>query len=600
MTAEQAALFALFAAILGMLLWGRYRYDLIAFGGLLLGVVLGLVPEERAFSGFANPAVLIVAFVLIASRAFENSGVLALLTRWVGAQQRSVTGHVAVTSGIAGALSAVINNVAALALFMPLDIEAARKAGRPPGITLMPLAFATILGGLVTLIGTPPNIIASAIRAEQLGQPYGMFDFTPVGLAVAVIGIVFIATLGWRLVPLREDKTASVLRGTSFKAQVGVAEGAPAVGKMLMELDDAAEEANVILLGLIRDEATHYGRARGMTIESRDALLIEGSGDAISAFIRTAGLSPAGETTPSQEWALPARVENTPGRAIKDAEVIEAAVPYDSRLIGRSARQFDLRRRYGVTLLGIARSGIVSHEKVQDRTIAAGDVLLLAGQNAVTRTLNTLGLVPINRVGVAPPRPRHIIIVIGLFMAALIAAATGVLSFAVALAIAIAGYAAFGIVPMREFYTHINWPVIVMLASLLPIGEAFNDLGGTALIAQGISAIPLSGGPVAVLVAVMVLTMMLSDVLNNIATIVIMGPVGIALAQQLGVNPDTFLMGVAISASCAFLTPIGHKNNTLIMGPGGFRFSDYWRLGLCLEIIVMAVAVPVLLVAWPL
>jgi di/tricarboxylate transporter len=600
MTVDQVALSVLFAVILALLLWGRYRYDLVAFSGLLFAVVLGIVPEDRAFSGFSNPAVLIVALVLIASRAFENSGALALLTRLVGAGQRSVSAHVAVTSGVAGALSAVINNVAALALFMPADIESARKAGRPPGVTLMPLAFATILGGMVTLIGTPPNIIASAIRMEHLGQPYRMFDFTPVGLSVAVTGILFIAIVGWRMVPQREDKTARMLRETSFKAQVRVSEQAPAIGTSLAELDAAAEQASVIVLGLIRDDVSYYGRARGMVIEDGDALIVEGSGDAISAFIRTAGLSQAGEAVAAQEWVLPADRGKSSEPGVKHTQTIEAAVPSTSRLVGRSAGQFDLRRRFGITLLGIARSGVVSHERVQDREIIAGDVLLLAGETAVDERLNSLGLIPINRVNIAPPRPLHIAVVLGLFVAALIAAATGTLSFAAALAIAVVGYGAFGIVPAREFYTQVDWPVIVMLASLLPLGEAFNGVGGTALFAQGISAMLQGSGPITMLIVLMALTMILSDVLNNIATIVIMGPVGIALAQQFGVNPDTFLMGVAISASCAFLTPIGHKNNTLIMGPGSFRFSDYWRMGLCLEIIVLAVAVPVLLVAWPL
>jgi di/tricarboxylate transporter len=600
MTLDQAALFALLAAILGLLLWGRFRYDLVAFGGLLVGVVLGLVPEEQAFSGFSNPAVIIVALVLIASRAFENTGALALLTRLVADHQRSVSAHVGVTAGLAGALSAVINNVAALALLMPLDIETARKAGRPPGITLMPLAFATILGGMVTLIGTPPNIVASTIRAEQLGEPYGMFDFTPVGLSVAIVGIGFIALIGWRLVPRREDKTASLLRRTSFKAQVRVTETAPARGKLMAELDDAAESASVIVLGLLRKNEIHYGLARAMTIEAGDALIVEGSGDAISAFIQSAGLSAVGETEPPEELATPLGEDKLEEKSARHPQTIEVAVPNTSRLVGRSARQFDLRRRFGITLLGIARSGVVSQKKVQDREIIAGDVLLLAGDGGIAGTMNTLGLLPINQVSIAPARPLYIAIVLGLFIAALIAAATGVLSFTAALAIAVAGYAAFGIVPARDFYTQVDWPVIVMLASLLPIGEAFNSVGGTALIAQSISALPLASGPVALLIAVMVLTMMLSDVLNNIATIVIMGPVAIAIAQRLDVNPDTYLMGVAVAASCAFLTPIGHKNNTLIMGPGGFRFSDYWRLGLCLEILVLAVAVPMLLIAWPL
>lgn len=605
MTLDQFILFALLGTILLFLLWGRIRYDLVAFSGLLAGVVLGVIPQDQAFSGFSNPAVFIVALVLIASKAFENSGALALIMPWLGSANRSTTKHIALTGGIAGSLSAVINNVAALALFMPLDIAAARKANRPPSITLMPLAFATILGGMVTLIGTPPNIIASAIRAERLGAPYGMFSFAPVGLAVATAGILFIALIGWRLVPRREDKSAALLREASFKAEVVVPEDSQFAGRAVADLDDCAESADVIVLGVIRDHARNYAKARGMELRARDHLIVEGSGDAIAAFIKAAGLSePAGqneEDKASARASQPIPNEEKAPPAAQRPQIVEVAVPFDSRLVGRSARGCDLRRRHGLTLIGMARGASISHAQVRDREIEAGDVLLLAGPSGtISTSINTLGLLPISRVEVASPKPLYIAITLALFFAALIVASTGLLSFAVALAIAVAGYAAFGIVPAREFYSHIDWSVIVMLACLLPIGAAFDATGGTALIANSIAQFSAGGSPVVALVVVMVITMTLSDVLNNVATIVIMGPVAIELAGTVGANPDAFLMAAAISASCAFLTPIGHKNNTLIMGPGGLRFGDYWRLGICVELIVLAVGIPMLLLIWPL
>ena len=618
MTFEQGAAFALLAVILGMMLWGRFRYDLVAFGGLLLAVVLGLVPQDEAFSGFSNPAVLIVAFVLIASRAFETSGALTLFTRWIGALKKSVTIHVGITSGIGAALSAVINNVAALALLMPLDIEAARKADRPPGLTLMPLAFATILGGMITLIGTPPNILASSIRAERLGEPYHLFDFAPVGLAVTVCGVLFVALVGWRLVPRREDKTARMISESSFSAEVTVPESATIIDDLVADLDEMAENADVIILGRIRGGRTMYARARGLLVKAGDRLIVEGSSDGIAAFIRTAGLhqgrgGDADENEPSEDQqpssgAAPSEDEEEREKDEKEEkkeraahpEIVEAAVPFNSRLVGRSAREMDLRHRFGVTLLGIARAGVFSRGDVRDRIIEAGDVLLLAGRSVAMDTVSRLGVVLIGKASIASPRPLRIALVIGLFVGALIAAATGLLSFTVAVAIAVAGYAAFGILHAREIYSQIDWSVIVMIACLLPVGAALDRVGGTVLIAQWIEMLTFGSDPVVALVAVMVVTMMLSDVLNNVATIVIMGPVSITLAERLQVNPDTFLMSVAVGASCAFLTPIGHKNNTLIMGPGGFRFGDYWRLGICLELVVVLVGVPMLLMTWPL
>jgi len=624
MPSEQTLLFMLFAAILAMLVWGRVRHDLVAASGLLLAVVMGLVPQDQAFSGFANPAVVIVALVLIASRAFENSGLLGILARWTADDKRPAGTHIALVGGLAAALSAVINNVAALALLMPMDVQAARKAGRPPGVTLMPLAFATILGGMTTLIGTPPNIIASAVREKELGAPYHMFDFTPVGIVVAAVGVLCIALGGWRLVPRRADKAAELVSEASFEAELLVSEESSAVGRLMAEFDEKAENADVLLIGIVRDGVRRGAGARYIAIAPGDHLIVKGSTDAIAAFIKATDLQassseeeegagadrPAGrkrksvkdgaegaEGAEEAEAAAEATEEKTEHRP----SVIEVVVRSDSYLIGRSVAWLRLRRRFGVTLLGISRAGAVAREQVSDRIIEAGDVLLLTGPGADSAaTLASLGMIPVNRIDVSPFQAYKAALAVGLFVAAIVAASFGYLTFTVAIAIAVAAYAAIGLVPAREFYESIEWPVVVMLACLLPIGTAFDRVGGTALIANAIGQAAEGHSPVLALVAIMIVTMTLSDVLNNVATMVITGPIAISLAQKLQVNPDTFLMGVAIAASCAFLTPIGHKNNTLIMGPGGFRFSDYWRMGLPLELVVLATAVPMLLMVWPL
>ncbi|MEN3974384.1 SLC13 family permease [Emcibacter sp. SYSU 3D8] len=610
MTLDQGMLFGLSAAILGMLLWGRFRHDLVAAAGLVIAVVLGLVPEERAFSGFASHAVIIVALVLVASRAFENSGALGLLSDKISKGARSLPAHILLTGGIGAALSAVINNVAALALLMPLDMQAARKAGRAPGLTLMPLAFATILGGMVTLIGTPTNIVASEVRTRLLGEPFHMFDFAPVGICVALAGLAFVAVIGWRLVPRRADDMPETASGASFKAELLLADGSPVVGKVGAELDEDAERADVLIIGLLRGGERFVSSLRSKLLEAGDVLVVEGSTEGIAAFMKAADLSAASKSsketaeTAEQADAKSAEAGEEDAAAAarpRDPEVVEAVVRGDSRLVGRSARTVELRKRHDITLLGMARAGSFRSQQVHSRPIQAGDVLLITGSGAVaTQTLDDLGLISVSRVGAAPFRPREAMIAIGLFAAAIIAATTGLLSFTIAIAIAVIGYAAIGLVPAREFYQQIEWPVVVLLACLLPVGAAFESLGCTALIADGISSMTQGYPPVVALVTIMVVTMTLSDALNNIATMVITGPVAIDLAQRLQVNPDTFLMGVAIACSCAFLTPIGHKNNTLIMGPGRFRFSDYWRVGLPLELLVIAVSVPMLLIVWPL
>ena len=610
MTLDQTLLFALFAAILAMLVWGRFRHDLVAAGGLLLAVTLGLVPQDQAFSGFSNPAVVIVALVLVASRAFENSGALGVLTQWTADDKRPVGRHIAMVGGLAAALSAVINNVAALALLMPMDVQAARKAGRAPSTTLMALSFATILGGMTTLIGTPPNIIASAIRQQQLGAPYRMFDFTPVGLAVAVAGVAFVALIGWRLVPRRRDSAAELVSESSFEAELAVDKESPAVGRLVAEFEEEAENADVLLTGIIRDGKRHRRGARLYTIAPGDLLVVKGSSDAIAAFIKATNLQ---EAAPEKDEAgdnKPARKRAEDEKESDDGDekerkhapaIVEAVVRSNSYLAGRSAAWLRLRKRFAITLLGISRAGSLARGQVSERAIEAGDVLLLAGPGAAAAaTLDSLGLIAVNRISVAPFKAWTVALTVGLFAAAIAAASFGLLSFTVAIAIAVAAYAALGLVPAREFYQTIEWPVVVMLACLLPIGAAFDRVGGTALVAGSIGQLTQGHSPVIALIAIMVVTTMLSDVLNNVATIVIAGPIAVDLAHRLHANPDTFLMGAAIAASCAFLTPIGHKNNTLIMGPGGFRFSDYWRMGLPLELVVLAAAVPMLLVVWPL
>ncbi|MCB2107477.1 MAG: SLC13 family permease [Rhodobacteraceae bacterium] len=596
MTTEQISLFVLFAAILAIMLWGKFRHDLVAAAGLFLAVLIGVVPEADAFSGFAHPAVVVVALVLIASRALENSGALALIAENLIKSGRPLWAHITITGGVAAALSAVINNVAALAMLMPLDIQAARKAGRSPGLTLMPLAFAAVLGGLITLIGTPPNIVASAIRQAQLGEPYRMFDFAPVGVTIAGAGLIFIALVGWRLIPRARTPSPLFVKQDEFVADLAVPKESDLIGEFVSDLEEDAEDADVVIIGIIRDGKRLPRQGRYLQIHAGDRLTVEGSRDSIATFIKASSL---------QETSEEDQLVDADGKRISAPELpltmADVIVRSDSPLAERSAQSMRLRSRYGVTLLGIARAGRFFREEVRARQIEAGDLLLIAGtKDAIENSVRWLNLMPIGQVSVAAPKFWRVALAVGLFVGAIAAATTGALSFTTAIAIAILGYGASGLVPAREFYTTIDWPVVVMLACFLPLGAAFDQVGGTALIADGLLIMTAGGSPVVALTLLMAVVMLLSGVLNNVATIVVTGPVAIVMAQHLGVNPDTFLMGATIAASCSFLTPIGHQNNTLVMGPGGYAFGDYWRVGLPLEIIVLMVGVPMLLFVWPL
>ena len=588
---DQTVLFLILGAVFGFLLWGRVRYDLVAFGALVVAVIAGAVPSGVAFSGFGHPATVIVALVLIVSRGLSNSGAVELLARYVVSSTRPLVVHIGLMSGVGAVLSAVMNNVAALALLMPIDSEAANRAQRGPGLTLMPLSFATILGGMVTLIGTPTNIVIATFRGDALGEPFAMFDFAAVGGVVALVGIVFVTVVGWRLLPKarRQRNSRQELQDLSgYVAEAVVLESTGLLGEPLRELYPLAEEHDIAVLGMVRGGQRLPGTARRESLRSGDLIVVEGAAAAIDAFIGASGLEHAGRNDQIELLG-------------KSQVLMEAVVQDGARIAGRSARDVRLAYRHGAMLLGVARQGQPFRERVRKLSIRAGDVLLLSGpEDRMLDIIAWLGCLPLAERGLRLLQRRKAGLAIGLFAIAILSASTGLVYLPVALAAAAAIYVVLGLVPASEVYESVEWPVIVLLACLIPIGGAFESSGCTALIVNAVLGWTEGMPIVLVVVLLMLITMTLSDVLNNVATALIAAPIALELANRLEVNPDPLLMAVAVAASCAFLTPIGHKNNTIIMGPGGYRFGDYWRMGLPLEILVVVVSVPMILLVWPL
>jgi len=590
-TTDQILLFVLILAILGFLLWGRFRYDLVAFSGLVAAYLIGVVPADSVFSGFGHPAVAIIALVLIISRGLSRSGAIELLSRHLIDASRSLQAHVGIMSMLSAALSSIMNNVAALALLMPLDMQAARRAKRSPAETLMPLSFASILGGMITLIGTPPNIVIATFREDALGDSFSMFDFAPVGLVVATVGILFIVFVGRRLIPLerrKHDSGRELEDLEGYVTEVKVAESSKMIGKQLSELDDLVDEYGVSVLGLVRRGKRLPGLARSEVVHKSDLVVLEGGPDAIDQFIGVAGLT---FTQPRKEQEGPKG----------NMGIAEAVVPDGARIEGRTARDLRLLYLRGVTLLGISRRGARIRERVRDTQIKSGDILLLLGPDEqLPEVIEWLGCMALAERGLEVTHRRQAWTAIGIFAAAVVAASVGWLYLPLALAAAVVLYLAMKIVPLSQVYESVEWSVIVLLGAMIPIGVALETTGGSELIANALVEWTQGWSAVAVLVILMIITMTLSDVLNNVATALVAAPVAIAVADRLQVNPDAFLMGIAVAASCAFLTPIGHKNNIIIMGPGGYRFGDYWRMGLPLEILVLLVGVPMILWVWPL
>ena len=600
MNTDQIFLISLLGILVVFFVWERWRYDLVALAGLLIATILGLIPPNEAFLGFGHPAVVTVAAVLIISRGLSNAGAVQIFTRYIKGATSSPTLHIVALSSVGGMISTVMNNVGALALLMPVAIQSSLEAKRSPAIVLMPLAFGTILGGMATLIGTPPNIIIANYRAEMTGQPFGMFDFSPVGGVVAVTGIIFVALIGWHLIPMaRRSKNApqDLFHIQEYLTEVKVPENSKAIGKSLSELESATEDSDALIISLIRGEQSIRGAAWREKIQAGDVLVLEAGHQGINKFVSTLGLELSGTQSKEEVGELePQKSTKTP-----DEILLEAVVPPDrSWLVGRLAGTLKLQSRFGVSLLGVSRQGTPYRGRLREFRFKAGDVLLLQGdKEQVLDVIGSLGCLPLAERGIQLGKSGQTWLAVGLFGLALMGALTGLVSLPIALMGAALGMVLLAIVSPRDVYQNIDWPVLVLLGAMIPLGRALEKSGATTVLAQYLVDVTTGYSPIVLLGLIMVLTMLLSDIMNNAATAVVMAPFSVAVAQSLQVHADPFLMAVAIGASCAFLTPIGHQNNLLVMGPGGYRFGDYWRMGLPLEILILAVSLPLLVIFWP-
>ena len=582
---DQQIVFTLIGFLFVTFAINKVRYDVVAICALVVASIAGVVPNSEVFSGFGHPAVIIVALVLVASRGLIYAGSVDLITHKISKYINGVASQVGIMGSVAALLSSFINNIAALAILMPADINLSKKHGRSPSSTLMPLSFASILGGMVTMIGTAPNVVIATFREDALGSAYSMFDFAFVGLVVAVSGVIFISFVGWRLMPVSSQKT-STIKDSIYTANAHITSESSIVNKHMYELTNLLDESEVCVLGVIR-----HGMVieKNLPIQKDDLLILQGSVKNIDQFIS--------KINAKYEISH----ENQEG--YRSTVTLEVVIPAESSMIGKTAKLIALLKNRGVALLGISRSGetILSH--VREVSIEAGDILLLQGER--TNLDSAIGwmdglLLDIEDRNIEIPDRRKAIQAIVIFTAAIILSSVNYIYLPIALVIVIVAYLALGILPANVAYQSISWRVIVLLGSMIPIGNALTTTGGTETISQAIFLLTKGLSPVTILIILLVITMTLSDVLNNVATVLIAAPISVGLAQQLGVNPDAFLMAVAVGASCAFLTPIGHQNNSLILGPGGYKFSDYWRLGLPLEIVVVLTGVPAILFFWPL
>jgi di/tricarboxylate transporter len=623
-------LLGILLATLLMFLWGRWRHDAVAMAALLACLFTGLVPMGEAFSGFAHPAVITVACVFVLSRGLQTTGAVdALAQRLLPASSGPML-TIGALIGIGALFSAFMNNVGAMALLMPIALQLAVKYELEPGQVLMPLSFGTILGGMTTLVGTPPNLIVAGFREETGVGSFRMFDFTPVGLAVAAAGIAFVVLLGRRIVPQRPGSGVGKFDTGTYLAEVRVTGEGRANGRTVKQIDDVLSEVDAQVVGMARNEFRVTAPNPNRVIRKGDILVIEADPASLASVLSRLGLkleedvpptpdepgaSDVGDstsTTVDRAGGVDSKTDDAaeaapPGRAGKKeaggSEIaLQEFVPLpESPLIGRSASDLHLRTRYALNLLAISRSGRRTIRRLRSTTLNAGDVLLMQGPpDALAAFASEFSCVPLAGRAISIPDKGKALKASIIMLMAVAGSASGIAPAAVAFAAGVLAYFVLGVIPAARIYDAIDWPVIVLLGALIPVAGATATTGTADLLARVLLDGVAQGNAVVALVLMLVVAMTLSDFMNNAATAAVLCPIAISTAASLGASADAFLMAVAIGASCAFLTPIGHQNNTLILGPGGFRFGDYWRLGLPVEILVVLVSVPMLLMVWPL
>jgi di/tricarboxylate transporter len=588
MTPDQAIAFGIVGVTIGLFVWGRLPYDLVALLALLAGLVSGVVPAKDAFSGFSDDIVIIVASALLVSAAVAKSGIVETVLRPLMPHLRGPATQVPVLVGAVMVLSAFVKNIGALALLMPVAFQLARRTGHSPSALLMPMAFASLLGGLVTLIGTSPNIIVSRMRQEILGEPFRMFDFAPVGLVVAAAGLVFL-TLGWRLLP-RDRRPAGGMEAAfsieAYTTEATLPAESAAAGRSVAELEAMA--AGVRVVTVLRERFRRLPPSPGLALRGGDVLILKGEPEDLERLQARAGLMLAGEKQAAKQGA-------------EEAGVVEGVVTEGSPLVGRTPSELDLSRRHGVALLAVSRSGHRASRRLAALRFRAGDVVILKGaQEALPEALGALRVLPLSGRDIALGNRRRSLVPAGVLGVAMALVGLDLVPVSAAFFGAAVVLLALRALAMREAYETVEWSVLVLLGALIPVSEAIRTTGGSDLVAAWLAAVVQHLPPMGALALMMAVGMAVTPFLNNAATVLMLAPIAASLAGRLGLAPDPFLMAVAIGAACDFLTPIGHQCNTLVMGPGGYRFGDYARLGLPLTLIVLAVGVPMVAWVWPL
>lgn len=587
MRTDQWLVIILIALMMAAFVWGRYRYDVVAVAALIGALALGLVPPDKAFSGFSDDIVIIVGSALLLSGAIARSGIMDLALRRVSPERRGPRIQLLILVVIVAVMSAFVKNIGALAIMIPVAIQMARASSVSPSMFLMPMSFASLLGGLMTQIGTSPNVIVSRMREEITGEAFTMFDYTPVGAALTLAGVAFLA-LFYKLLPARTRSERLLHEAVAIKnymTEARVTSQTLSVGKSVRAIHKLGH-GSAMITSIIGDSGKKRTPLPDTVLKTGDLLIMEGEQEALDRMVSQGKLQLTGQQAE---------------KPVTSGEIgaVEVIVGSRSPLIGKSAKDLYLFDA-GLTLLAVSRSDRRFQERLGEIKIENGDVLVLQGHiGNLPDLLREWGCLPLVERDVRLGSGRNGVIPVVILLGAMAATAFGGVPIAAAFFAGAFLCVVSGALPLREVYSYLDASILVMLAALIPVSDALRTTGTTDVIAgllsHAASVMPSGGALVLILVAAMAVT----PFLNNAATVLVMAPIAATFAGQLGYRPDAFLMAVAIGAGCDFLTPIGHQCNTLVMGPGGYRFGDYWRLGLPLSILVVVVAVPLLMIVWP-
>lgn len=588
MTLDQGIIFSILATVLILFIWGKWRYDIVAFGALFCCVIFGLIPSDQAFLGFGHPATITVAIVLVLGHGLTKSGAVEGIAYLISPLAKIPTLQITVLIFIAAFLSMFMNNVGALALLMPIAITSSLQSDRPPSAVLMPLSFGSILGGMVTVIGTPPNIIIATYRGEVTGQDFTMFDFSYAGGLIALIGIIFISTIGWRLIKVRKTNVGISLFEYVF--EIKLSRKSELVNKNIKDLELILNRYDINIVSLIYKSRYYPVPYKGHILTATDIIILEGNHENIDKFVSKYDLNLLGAENAKDA------VKN-----FSDTILTEVVLGPNSSLENRIVKNIKFKNNHNINLLAISRKGKSITQRLREVKLMIGDILLLHGEKDTSEsTIDKLGCLPLAERGVEFGKRKFSILALSIFFTSIVMSILNIFPLQICLGLAVMSMVFFNIIPIKEIYNAIDWPVIVLIGAMIPVGSALETTGATDLIAQFLLSLTQNLSPIYLLAIIMIITMTLSDILNNVATAILMAPIAKNVAIALGVSIDPFLMAVAIGASCAFLTPIGHQNNTLVMVPGNYRFGDYWRMGLPLEIIIIIVSIPILQIFWPL